>query len=66
MSDTPGIILRLNPYRDADYIAVILTKELGKVNCLARSARKSKHRFFSGLQILDSGDFLFSRTNFVL
>ncbi len=61
MIESKGIILKLVPYRDADLIATVLTTELGKISCLARSARKSKHRFFSGLQVFDSGIFTFSK-----
>ena len=60
MSEVDGIVLRLNPYRESDYIAVILTEDKGKITCLARNARKSKHRFFSSLQVFDAGKFLLS------
>lgn len=62
-AESNGIILRLNPYRESDFIAVVLTEKFGKINCLARSARKSRHRFFSGLQLFDYGILSLSKKN---
>jgi len=56
-SFSPGIILSVRPLRESDYIAVILTQDLGKIEAIARNARKSTRRFSGGLDILDSGLF---------
>jgi DNA repair protein RecO len=61
MSETKSIVLRISPYRESDLIVTLLTQSNGKISCLARSARKSKHRFFSNLQVFDIGNFSFSK-----
>ena len=46
-----AIVLRAVPYRDADLILTLYTRERGRLSALARSARKSKRRFGSALQL---------------
>lgn len=48
---TEAIVLRAVPYRDADLIVTLYTRERGRVSALARSARQSKKRFGSCLQL---------------
>lgn len=58
-----GFILRMIPYGETDIVATLLTRELGVVSALAKSARKSKKRFgpafdlmnLLGLEIKPSG-----------
>lgn len=58
---TDGIILKVSTYRESDILAILLTQQLGKIICVARSAKKSKHRFFSGIEMLDAGIFNISK-----
>jgi DNA repair protein RecO (recombination protein O) len=48
---TDAIVLRTVPYRDADLIVTLYTRERGKLSAMARSARQSKKRFGSCLQL---------------
>lgn len=41
---TQGIVLRSRPYREADRIAVVLTRDLGKLDVLVGGARKVRSR----------------------
>jgi len=45
-----AIIVRLQPLRDADLIAVFLAPDRGRIDTFARSARKSSKRFGGRLQ----------------
>jgi recombinational DNA repair protein (RecF pathway) len=56
-----GLVIASNPYRDADLILTMLIKDLGKCSVIARGARKSKHRFFGGIEIFECGSFLVSK-----
>ncbi|MEM9194372.1 MAG: DNA repair protein RecO [Myxococcota bacterium] len=47
---TLAVLVRSLDYRDADRIVTLLTEEHGKVDALARGARKSKRRFAGALQ----------------
>jgi DNA repair protein RecO (recombination protein O) len=49
-SETEALVLRRTPYAEADWIVTLFTGHFGKVSALARSARKSKHRFAGGLE----------------
>lgn len=49
---SPGIVLRTVPYRDADVIVTLFTRDCGRLSALARSARKSKRRFGGSLDLL--------------
>jgi len=44
-----GVVLRLVPYRDADWIATLYTRGHGKISALARGARSSRRRFGASL-----------------
>lgn len=46
---TPAVILRTRALRESDLIVVLLTPGRGKIDCLARGARRSKRRFPGGL-----------------
>lgn len=50
MSNTEALLLRKMPYRDADLILLLFTKDLGKVSGLARSAKNSMKRFGGRLE----------------
>ena len=54
---SPGIILRTAPLRESDLIATLLCRDKGRINVLARGARRSKRRFMSGLDLFDCGLF---------
>jgi len=49
---TEGIVLRTNPYGEADLIVTYLTKDYGIVKAFAKSPRKIKSRFGSSLEPL--------------
>jgi DNA repair protein RecO (recombination protein O) len=46
---TPAVILRTRELRESDLIVVLLTPGRGKVDCVARGARRSRRRFPGGL-----------------
>ena len=53
---TPAVVLRTRPLRESDLIVVLLTPGLGKVDCIARGARKSRRRFPGGLPVGARGE----------
>ena len=52
-TQTPGIVLFTHPLGEADRIATILSRELGKIKVVCPSVRKSTRRFLGGLDIFD-------------
>jgi len=54
--------LRTVDYRDADQIVTFLTRDFGKLAAIARSAKKSRHRFGGALQAFCIVDIEFSRS----
>lgn len=48
-SGSDGLVLRLVPYREADWVATLYTRDHGKISALARGARSSKRRFGAAL-----------------
>lgn len=52
-----GIVLKTTALGESDLIVTILTKTLGKISVVVRSARSSKKRFLGGVEIFDSGLF---------
>lgn len=55
-----GVVISSTPYRESDLILEILFEGVGKRSVIARGARKSKRRFFGGIEIFESGKFLLS------
>ncbi|MFO7562415.1 MAG: DNA repair protein RecO [Enhygromyxa sp.] len=53
---TPAVVLRTRPLREADLIVVLLTPGRGKVDCIARGARRSRRRFPGGLPVGARGE----------
>lgn len=49
---TDALVLRLVPYRDADAVVHLLTREAGSLALLARGARSSRKRFGGALDYL--------------
>ena len=47
----PGIVIRQQPLGEADLIVTIVSPELGRVDAMARGARKSSKRFGGGLAL---------------
>lgn len=47
--EVPAVILRTRALRESDLIVVLLTPDRGKVDCIARGARRSRKRFPGGL-----------------
>ncbi len=47
-----ALVLRAVPYRDADLIVTLYSREHGKLSAIARSARRSRKRFGGGLDLL--------------
>lgn len=56
-----AIVLRTVPYRDADLIVMLYTRERGRVSALARAARKSRKRFGAALQLFTVSNVSLSR-----
>lgn len=50
MNTTEALLLRKTPYRDADYILSLFTKDFGKIGGIARNAKKSMKRFGARLE----------------
>jgi DNA repair protein RecO (recombination protein O) len=55
---TPAVVLRTRPLREADLIVVLLTPGRGKIDCIARGARRSRKRFPGGLPVGARGEAL--------
>jgi len=51
----PALVLRVQPFRESDIIAHLLTPSMGKVSVIARHARGSRKRFPSSLDLFDRG-----------
>jgi DNA repair protein RecO len=51
----PALVLRIQPFRESDIIAHLLTPSMGKVSVIARHARGSRKRFPSSLDLFDRG-----------
>jgi len=52
---TAAVVVRRVPYRDADLIVDLFTRERGKVTAVARGARSSRRRFAGGLGLFALG-----------
>ncbi len=57
-----GLVIASTPYRESDLILEVLFEEVGKHSVIARGARKSKRRFFGGIEIFEYGRFSLSKT----
>ena len=56
-----GLVLRVNPYKDADAILTILTEDQGKLTVKARGLRRKNSPLIAPCQLLSYGEFtLFS------
>lgn len=55
-----GLVLSSTAYKESDLILQVLLEGIGKQSLIARGARKSKRRFFGGIEVFDSGKFLIS------
>ncbi|KIG13351.1 DNA recombination and repair protein RecO [Enhygromyxa salina] len=53
---TPAVVLRTRALRESDLIVVLLTPGRGKVDCIARGARRSRRRFPGGLPVGARGE----------
>lgn len=49
---TDALLLRSAPFGETDRVVTLLTREHGKLACIARGARNSKHRFAGTLEPL--------------
>lgn len=56
--ENEGIVVRTQPYRDADLILRLISPTGGKISVLARGARKSHRKFNGGIELFDYGRFL--------
>lgn len=54
-----GIVLRSRPFRESSKIATVLTRRSGRVDLLARGARKPGSRFGAALEIGTEGSFIY-------
>jgi DNA repair protein RecO (recombination protein O) len=53
---TPAVVLRTRALRESDLIVVLLTPGRGKIDCIARGARRSIKRYAGGLPIGARGE----------
>ncbi len=56
---TTGIIIKQINYDEADKILTILTKDHGKIQALAKGARKTNNRFLASTQLFCYSNFIF-------
>ena len=49
---TKGIVLRVTPTKEADYILTLLTDTLGRISAIARGARRRTSRIAAGCELL--------------
>ncbi len=56
-----GLVLRTRPLGEADKLVTILTREEGKIEGVARGARKTKSRLAAGVDLFTHGRFAFHR-----
>jgi DNA repair protein RecO (recombination protein O) len=54
--NTPAVVLRTHPVRESDLVVILLAPRRGKLETIARGARKSRRRFPSGLPIGARGE----------
>ena len=52
-----GLVLRVNPYKDADAILTILTEDQGKLTVKARGLRRKNSPLIAPCQLLAYGEF---------
>ncbi len=52
---TEIIVIKSYSLRESDQIVVLLTESQGRLSAVARSGKKSKKRFFGGVDLFDSG-----------
>jgi DNA repair protein RecO (recombination protein O) len=52
---TESIVLRAVPFREADLVVTLFTRDRGKISGLARAARRSQRRFSGGLPLFTVG-----------
>lgn len=50
-STTPAVVLRTRPLGEADLVVIVLTPGRGKLDCVAKAARRSRKRFPGGLAV---------------
>ena len=61
MDGSLGVVLKTTPLRESDLIVTLYTDTHGRVNCVARGARRSKVRFAGTLSLLVLGRFQLGR-----
>lgn len=52
-----GIVLRSRNLGEADRIITLYTRERGKIECVARGARRARNRFIGGTQLFTRGKY---------
>ena len=58
---SPAVVLRTRQLRESDLIVVVLTPGRGKIDCIARGARRSRRRFPGGLPVGARGEIAVGR-----
>lgn len=58
---TPGILLRKLAYGEFDFIITFLTRDIGKIGAIAKSAQKSTKRFAGALELFTHLELVLSR-----
>jgi DNA repair protein RecO (recombination protein O) len=59
---TPGIVIGRRALGESDRLVTFYTREFGKVRGVAKSARRPRSRFGSGLELFTQGQLLFFET----
>lgn len=60
---TSGIVITENSLGDSDKVLTILTPNLGKINCVAKGAKRPKSLLMAGSQLLCFGEYVLHKTN---
>lgn len=61
MNKTRAIVLKTTLIRESDVLLVALSEQHGKIQLLARGARRSRKRFLGGIDVFDAGNFELTR-----
>ncbi|HID02202.1 MAG TPA: DNA repair protein RecO [Desulfobacterales bacterium] len=49
--ETDALVIGCQDYRDSDKILTLLTRDYGRISCIAKGAKKSKKRFVNKLEV---------------
>ncbi len=49
--DTDALVIGCQDYKDSDKILILLTRDFGRISCIAKGAKKSRKRFVNKLEL---------------